>query len=197
MIYGYARVSTKGQELESQLIALKAAGCEQIFQEKITGTKADREEFQKVLALLKEGDKLVVTKLDRFARSTLDAIGTIKELFTRSVAVHILNMGLVENNPAGRLIFNVMSCFAEFERDIILERTATGKVLARERPDFYEGRPPLYKRAQKEHALKLLERHTYTEVEAMTGMSRATLIRARRKQKAQEVQNIYDRGEIV
>jgi len=181
MKYGYARVSTVQQDLESQLQALKAEGCEQIFQDKFTGTKRDRPNFNKLLEILKEGDTLVITKLDRFARSTIDGIETIKELFERGVKVHILNMGLVENTPTGRLIFTVMSAFAEFERDMIVERTQEGKAIARQDPDFKEGRPRVYSKKQIEHAITLKEKHTYKQVEDMTGISKSTLIRARRE----------------
>ena len=109
MKYGYARVSTVSQDLESQLQSLENEGCDKIYSEKFTGTKADRPKFNEVLSLLKEGDTLVVTKLDRFARSTVDAIRTVKVLFDKGVKVHILNMGLVEDKPTGRLIFNIMS----------------------------------------------------------------------------------------
>src|SRR5690625_1124774 len=108
MKYGYARVSTVEQNLQSQIEQLEAEGCTKIYKDKFTGTKKDRKEFQKLLKVLKDGDTLVVTKLDRFARSTIDGINTIKELFERGIKVHILNMGLVENTPTGRLIFNVM-----------------------------------------------------------------------------------------
>lgn len=181
MKYGYARVSTQQQELQSQLNQLNKEGCEKIFQDKFTGTKRDRPEFNKLLDVLDEGDTLVVTKLDRFARSTVDGINTIKELFGRGVKVHVLNMGLVEDTPTGRLIFNVMSSFAEFERDMIVERTQEGKAIARLDPDFKEGRPRKYTPKQIEHALELLESKTYKQVEEVTGISKSTLIRARRK----------------
>jgi len=184
MKYGYARVSTVNQDLEGQLIALKNEGCEKIYSEKFTGTKTERPEFQKVLTELKQGDTLVVTKLDRFARSTVDGIQTVKALFEKGVKVHILNMGLVEDTPTGRLIFNIMSSFAEFERDMIVERTQEGKAIAKQRDDFKEGRPNKYSKKQVEHALKLLEEHSYKEVENMTGISKSTLIRAKRKKEA-------------
>ncbi|MEK4181664.1 recombinase family protein, partial [Aeribacillus sp. FSL K6-1121] len=97
------------------------------------------------------------------------------------VKVHVLNMGLVENTPTGRLIFNVMSAFAEFERDLIVERTQEGKEIAKQKPDFREGRPNKYSKKQIEHALKLLENHSYKQVEEMTGISKSTLIRAKKK----------------
>ena len=182
MKYGYARVSTVSQDLAAQLQALEKEGCEKIYSEKFTGTKSDRPQFQELLFLLQDGDTLVVTKLDRFARSTVDALKTIKSLFEKGVKVHILNMGLVENTPTGKLIFSVMSAFAEFERDMIVERTQEGKAIAKLREDFREGRPKKFSKTQIEHALLLLESNSYKQVENMTGISKSTLIRAKRKQ---------------
>jgi Resolvase, N terminal domain/Cry35Ab1 HTH C-terminal domain/Phage integrase SAM-like domain len=104
-----------------------------------------------------------------------------EELFNRGVRVHVLNMGVIENTPTGRLIFTIMSAFAEFERDLIVERTREGKAIARQRLDFREGRPPKYTKKQIDHALVLLETHSYKQVEEMTGISKSTLIRAKRK----------------
>jgi DNA invertase Pin-like site-specific DNA recombinase len=183
MKYGYARVSTVSQDLEAQIQALKEAGCDEIYSEKFTGTKADRPQFKALLERLQEGDTLVVTKLDRFARSAEDAIKIIKELFEKGIKVHVLNMGLIENTPTGRLILTIMSGFAEFERDLIVERTQEGKAIAKQKPDFKEGRPKKYSKKQIEHALKLLETHSYKQVEEMTGISKSTLIRAKRELK--------------
>ncbi|MEH7354815.1 recombinase family protein [Neobacillus drentensis] len=181
MKYGYARVSTLNQDLETQLRALKNEGCEKVFSEKFTGTKAERPKFQEILTVLQPGDILVVTKLDRFARSTVDAIKTIKILFEKGVKVHILNMGLVEDTPTGRLIFNIMSAFAEFERDMIVERTQEGKAIAKQKEDFREGRPRKFSKKQISHALTLLESHSYKQVEEFTGISKSSLIRAKRR----------------
>ena len=85
-----------------------------------------------LLQVLKEGDTLVVTKLDRFARTTADGINTIKRLFENGIKVHVLNIGFVEDTPTGRLILNVMLAFAEFERDMIVERTQEGKAIAKQ-----------------------------------------------------------------
>ncbi|MDM5293859.1 recombinase family protein [Peribacillus simplex] len=186
MKYGYARVSTIAQDLEVQIQMLQAEGCEVIYKEKFTGTKTDRPEFNKVLEALQEGDTLVVTKLDRFARSALEGIQTVKALFTRGVKVHILNMGLVENTPTGRLIFNILSSFAEFERDMIVERTQEGKALAKQRDDFREGRPRKHSKQQVQHALELLKTHTYKEVEAMTGIKKRTLINRKNELEAMQ-----------
>ncbi|MEK4605475.1 recombinase family protein [Bacillus sp. FSL L8-0099] len=181
MKFGYARVSTLHQDLESQIQTLQKEGCEKIYSEKFTGTKANRPKFQELLSMLETGDTLVVTKLDRFARSTVDAIQTVKTLFEKGVKVHILNMGLVEDTPTGRLVFNVMSAFAEFERDMIVERTQEGKAIAKLREDFKEGRPKKFNNKQIEHALSLLKNQSYKQVEEMTGISKSTLIRAKKK----------------
>lgn len=147
MRYGYARVSTKGQErdgnsLESQVEALKNAGCDKVVKEAYTGTKMDRPKFSWVMKRLKAGDTLVVCKLDRFARTAKEGLGVVEELMARGVSVHILNMGLIEDTPMGRVILTVMLAFAQFERDSIVERTQSGKETARQRDDFKEGRPP-------------------------------------------------------
>lgn len=192
MIIGYARVSTKGQlqhgnSLEDQEQKLLNAGCNKIYKEQYTGTKVDRPIFDKVLNSLKDGDTLVVTKLDRFARTTTEGITTVKKLLDRGVKVHILNMGLVENTPTGKLIFSVMCAFAEFERDMIVERTQEGKAIAKTKEGFTEGRPKKYTKTQLNMALDLLEEHSYTEVEKMTKISKATLVRAMRKRKLERL----------
>ncbi|NJI53729.1 MULTISPECIES: recombinase family protein [Bacillus subtilis group] len=187
MKYGYARVSTTHQDLEVQLQQLEKENCDQIFSEKYTGTNKRREEFQKLINLLQEGDTLVVTKLDRFARSTQDALEIIKDFFNRNIKVHVLNMGIIENTPTGRLIFTIFSAFAEFERDMIVERTQEGKMLAKQNPDFREGRPKKFSRQQINHALSLLENHSYKQVEDMTGISVSTLVRANKKKRAEKI----------
>lgn len=184
MKYGYARVSTAGQDLESQIEMLTEEGCEKIYSEHFTGTRKDRPEFQTLLNELKANDTLVVTKLDRFARSAEDAIHIIKKLLNDSVKVHVLNMGLVDNTPTGKLILTIMSGFAEFERDMIVQRTQEGKAMAKKNnPDFREGRPKKFSKKQLDHAMELLENHSYTEVENITGISRSTLLRNKNKRK--------------
>jgi len=179
--YGYARVSTVSQDLEAQIQTLESEGCDKIYSEKFTGTKADRPQFVELLSLLKKGDTLVVTKLDRFARSAEDGVNLIKELLSKGIKVHILNMGLVEDTSMGRLILRMLSAIAEFDRDMIVERLAEGKAIAKQNPDFKEGRPKLYNKKQIAHALQLLETHSYKQAEEKTGISKSTLIRAKRE----------------
>ena len=179
--YGYARVSTRHQDLEGQLRQLEEERCDKIFFEKITGTKSDRPEFQKLLQAIQTRDTLVVTKLDRFARSTQDALNTIKYLFEKGVRINVLNLGIIENTSTGRLIFTIFSAFADFERDLIVERTQEGKEIAKQRPGFKEGRPKKFSKQQIELAMSLLDKHSYKEVEKMTGISISTLTRNKRR----------------
>ncbi len=146
MIYGYARVSTKGQErygnsLQEQVSKLESCGCERIYHDSFTGTKLERPEFTKLLEVLQPGDTLIVTKLDRFARTAADGAKTVQELVSRGVEVNVLNMGRADNTPMGKLMLTILFGFAEFERDMIIERTSTGKAAAREnKPGWREGR---------------------------------------------------------
>ena len=143
---GYGRVSSKGQEQNGNSLAdqerqLKEAGCDEIVLETYTGTKMDRPKFTKLLETLRPGDTLVVCKLDRFARTAREGLEVVEDLMNRGVKVHILNMGLIEDTPMGRVILTVMLAFAQFERDSIVERTQAGKALAKEKEDYREGRP--------------------------------------------------------
>lgn len=104
MKYGYARVSTTDQKLANQIELLKLAGAEKVFQEKFTGTTTERPEFQKLLQALKTDDTLIVTKLDRFARNTREALTIIQELFNRNIKVNILNMGLIDNTVKSKML---------------------------------------------------------------------------------------------
>ena len=146
MIYGYARVSTTGQDLygnglTAQSEQLKAAGAETIFAEAYTGTKRHRPELDRLLRTVQSGDTLVVAKLDRIARSARDGIDLVDELCGRGVTVNILNMGVIDNTPTGKLMRTIMFAFAEFERDMIVQRTAEGKAVARKNnPNYKEGR---------------------------------------------------------
>ena len=134
-----------------------------------------------LLKELKPGDTRAVTKLDRMARSASQGMELIQSLLDKGINVYVLNMGLMDNSPTGRLIRNVMLAFAEFERDMIVERTQEGKTIAKQRDDFKEGRPKKFSNAQINHALSLLNEYSYRQVEQMTGISKSTLIRAKNK----------------
>ncbi|WP_415613673.1 recombinase family protein [Liquorilactobacillus nagelii] len=177
--YGYARVSTADQKLENQIEVLKAAGAEKIYQEKFTGTTTERPEFKKLLAKLTPGDTLIITKLDRFARNTKEALEIIQTLFSLGIKVNILNMGIIDNTPTGQLIFTIFSAFAQFERDMIVTRTQEGKEFAkRNNPNFTEGRPQKYTDKQILFAYKLRQKGlTYKQLEQQTGIGSKTLQR--------------------
>ena len=173
MIFGYARVSTNfqardGNSLEAQINSLKEAGAEKIFSDVFSGSKNNRPELDKLLKIIQSGDKLIITKLDRIARSVIHGIQLIENLSDKGVIISVLNMGIIDSSPTGKLIRNIMLSFAEFERDIIIQRTQEGK------------------REQINHALELLQNHSYRQVAAMTGISRATLERAKAVQKLME-----------
>ncbi len=195
MKYGYARVSTKGQldgnSIEEQTNAILAVYSDaEITVESYSGAK-ERPLFNQVLDKAQAGDYVIVTKLDRFCRSTKEGLEYIDRLLNKGVKIHILNMGLIENTPMGRLIVTNLLAFAEFERAMIIERTQSGKAIAKQREGFREGRPKGYGRAQINHAVELLESHSYKEVVALTGISKSTLIRAKAEKKAAELaQNV-------
>lgn len=128
MIYGYGRVSTKGQakagnSLETQERLLKEYGAEVIYMDSFTGTKMTRPEFDKLLEKLKAGDTLVVAKLDRFARSVSQASDLITKLIDEGIRVYVCNLGILDNSSMSALMRNILLSFAQFERDMIVERT--------------------------------------------------------------------------
>lgn len=185
MIYGYMRVSTigqvKGNSLEEQERILRLNGAAVLYQDAFTGTKTTRPNFSKLVDILKEGDTLIITKLDRFARNTVEGINVVQHLLERGVRVNILNMGTVDNTPTGKLILTVMLGFAEFERDMILQRTSEGKSIAKTKVGYWEGRPPKYDEDTLMEAALMLENYTYRQVSEMTGISKSTLQRIKKK----------------
>lgn len=182
MRYGYGRVSSKGQQrdgnsLEAQEEALFAAGCVKVVTEAFTGTKMERPKFTELIESLEPGDTLVVTKLDRFARTASAGVEVIKDLMDKGISVHVLNMGLVEDTPTGRLILNVLLAFAEFERDNIVERLAEGKEVEKaNNPNYKEGRKELKRPENFESYRNRVENSELTAVAACKelGVSRST-----------------------
>lgn len=188
MKYGYTRVSTKGQldgnSIEEQTTAIKSLYADaEIIVESYSGAK-ERPLFNQILERTQKDDYVVVTKLDRFCRSTKEGLEYIDLLMNKGVKIHILNMGLIENTPMGRLIVTNLLAFAEFERAMIIERTQGGKAIAKQRADFKEGRPKKYNDKKISHALELLNIYSYKQVEEITGISKSTLIREKRNRNA-------------
>ena len=133
MKIGYARVSTREQELTLQLDALQAAGCSVIYQEKITGAKRERPELEKLLDHIREDDVIVIWKLDRLARSLKDLVELVNQIQGKGAALLSLNDKIDTTTPHGKFTFHIFAALAEFERDIIRERTKAGLVAARAR----------------------------------------------------------------
>lgn len=160
MRYGYARVSSIGQEkngnsLSEQEKQLKEAGAEEVICECYTGTKMDRPLLTPLLEGLEAGDTLFITKLDRLARTATEGGNIVKELHKKGIKIHILNMGLIDDTPMGKLMVQMMLAFAEFERDMIVERTQEGKAAARMKEGYREGRKPLEVPRYAEYAEKV------------------------------------------
>jgi DNA invertase Pin-like site-specific DNA recombinase len=133
MIIGYARVSTHDQHPELQLDALNQAGCEQIFQEKMTGTLRERPELSLCLRMLRKGDTLVVWRMDRLARSLKDLVEIIEDLHKREIGFRSLTESIDTTSASGKLVFHIFGALAEFEHSLILERTKAGLAAARAR----------------------------------------------------------------
>lgn len=183
---GYIRVSTKkqgrGTSLEEQRTVLENEGCTEFYTDTFSGRYLDRPEFSRLCQEVQPGDTVVITKMDRIARTETEAYTLMMNWVQNGIRVHVLNIGLLEDTPTGRLILHVMLAFAEFERDMIFERVLNGRLYKRETdPNYREGRKPKFTVTQLDHAMELLTEHSYNEVAALTGISRATLCREARK----------------
>lgn len=179
MKYGYARVSTKDQVLDMQIDALKKAGCNKVFQEIAKGSKADRPELAALLREIKSGDTLVVWKLDRMGRSLPHLIKTVNELISNNIDIISLNDPINVITAQGRFMFNVFASLAEFEKDLIRERTMAGLKSARDRGRM-GGRPKgLSEKAKRSacsaEALYKQNELTSTEIAAQLDISKTTL----------------------
>ena len=141
MIFGYARVSTPQQSLDEQIEKLRRAGAEKIYYEKFTGRTNKRPEFQKLKKRLLPGDELIVTRLDRLGRKTSETTKFLDECFKRDITVNVLNMGRLYDSAGGKLMRNVVLAFAEFERDMIVDRMQGARAYRRKTdPSYQEGR---------------------------------------------------------
>ena len=190
-IYGYARVSSAQQDLSIQLQQLKSFKCNKIYEEKVSGKNTDnRKEFLKLIEITKPGDFIVVCKLDRFARSTTDALNTIDKLNKKNVGLIVLNMGSGTDTPLdttsamGKLLLIMLSAVAEFELSLSKERQAEGIFQAKQR-NVYKGRPRRFGVHHKglQHALKLfnerdVNKMTVSEIVEITKVGRSTLYNA-------------------
>lgn len=178
MLVGYARVSTQDQKPALQLDALKAAGCEKVFREKASGAQRDRPQLAAAVDYMREGDTLVVWKLDRLARSMKQLIETVEGLEDQGIGFRSLTEAIDTTTPGGKLVFHVFGALAEFERSIIRERTRAGLDAAKARGRT-GGRPKKLTDADLKAARAMLsdEDFTVNEVAKRIGISPATLYR--------------------
>lgn len=190
MIYGYARISSKGQldnnSLEQQETEiLSKYNNAKVVREQFTGTTTERPKLQELISRLESNDILVVTKLDRFARNTEEGIHLIKQLFAKGVSVHVLNVGLLENTTMGQFFITTLLAVAEMERNMIVERTQSGKAVAKAKEGFKEGRPQRMNEKQIKEALSMLTINggckSYSEVAELFDISKRTLMRYQNK----------------
>lgn len=179
MKIGYARVSTKDQGITMQDEALRASGCERVFVETASGVSKDRPVLQEALEFLRAGDVMVVWKLDRLARSLRELIETVEQLHERGVGFSSVTEAIDTTTPGGKMVFHVFGALAEFERELIRERTASGLRSAKAR-GVKLGRPPALTMGDLEIArsLKQAGKMTAAQIATHLGVSRATLYRA-------------------
>ena len=192
-VYGYCRVSSKTQmdnnslDQQEQEILIKYDNA-MIFKEQFTATTIDRPIFNEVIKQLRENDILVVTKLDRLARNTVEGIQIVQDLFNKGVSVHVLNVGLLENTTMGRFFLTTLLAVAEMERNTIIERTQSGKAMARARGELKEGRPRKFNPEKVSKALDYVESgHSFKKAAEIYGISKATLVRRMQERKAEQL----------
>ncbi|MFB7707860.1 recombinase family protein [Streptomyces sp. NPDC056105] len=176
VLIGYARVSTKGQNLDRQIAALTDCGCAKIFSDKKSGKNAEREELWKALDYARPGDTLVVPSLDRLGRSIQDLIAIVAGLRKRGIGFRSLHESLDTTTPGGRLVFHVFAALAEFIRELIVQGTHEGLVAARARGERL-GRPPAMTVEQVRHARAMLAdpEASVTSIAKLLGVSRTTI----------------------
>ena len=178
MLIGYARVSTSDQNLDPQLDALKALGCEKVFTDKATGANSDRAGLKEALQYLRAGDTLCVWKLDRLGRSLRDLIDIVKQLQVEAKGFRSIQEAIDTDSSAGKLFFHIVGALAEFERDIIRDRTKAGLSAARARGRL-GGRPKAMdaKKQQIARSLYSSKQNSIREICETVGVSKATLYR--------------------
>ncbi|MDF2907942.1 MAG: resolvase, terminal domain protein [Herbinix sp.] len=175
---GYARVSTLEQKLDRQIEALEKEGCDIIFNEKITGTKMDRPELQKMLSSLQEGDTVIVKELTRVSRSTQDMLKLVQDITDKGCYIKSMNESWLDtSSPSGKLMLTIFSGMAQFERDLLLQRTSEGRTMAKKR-GVVMGRPKTGGKPM-EHAINMYKSKTMSlkEICEATGVSKSTLCR--------------------
>src|ERR1700687_4910413 len=177
-VYGYARVTTDGQSLSAQLAELKAAKCEKIFQEKISGARSDRNQLARLMGVLKKGDVLVVTRLDRLARSTRDLLNLLGAIADKGARFKSLRDTWADTTQAhGRLMLPILGGLAEFERELIRTRTGEGRERAKARGVIMGRRPKLTSHQRREALVRREAGEVLTEIARSYNVSHSTISR--------------------
>lgn len=204
MVFGYIRVSTTGQmrdgnslEHQKQILIEKGVPESNIYQDAYTGSKMKRPNFDKLIQILKSGDTLIVSKLDRIARTAIEGAELVNSLIERGVTINIANMGIMDNTPTSKLVRTMFFGFAEFERDMILERTLEGKAIAKLNPNYREGRPAKLTEEDIDKVVELSKTMSYQEIADFLKISKSTIYRAMRKRKAEEQKSNLERKKNV
>jgi DNA invertase Pin-like site-specific DNA recombinase len=180
VIIGYARVSTDAQALDAQIEALRSAGAEQVFHEKISGGRRDRPELRRLLDRLSDGDEVLVTRLDRLARSTRDLLEILAEIGDQGAAFRSLSDAWADTTTAhGRLMLTVLSGLAEFERELIRARTSEGRDRARTRGVRMGRKPKLTSHQRREALARKAAGEPVTEIARSYNVSHSTISRLR------------------
>lgn len=178
MTFGYARVSTAGQDEALQLDALKKAGCDRIFTDHASGATSSRPALDELLGMARRGDTLVIWRLDRLGRSLRHLLEMVGDLEERGVALRSLTESIDTSSPAGRLVFHTFGALSEFERDLITERTRAGLAAARARGRV-GGRPTVWTQEKRDEAQRMLsEGRSVSVVAQVLEVSRASVYRA-------------------
>lgn len=187
MLIGYARVSTEEQQTHAQIDALTKAGCQRIYQEKRSGGNLRRPQLEQLLSSLSPGDTVIVYKLDRIARSLKDLLTIIERIEAAGAEFHSLTEHIDTKSPAGRMIFQIVGAFAEFERELIRERTRVGMHAAMQR-GVVVGRPRGMTEIEEAEAIRLWRagRHTRTELARRYGVHLSSIKRAIKRAETRE-----------
>ena len=194
-IYGYSRVSTSSQDYKTQIEKLEQAGAEKIYSEKYTGTKKDgRKELEELLSIVEKEDVVLVTKIDRLARSIVDLNSIISTFNKSGVTITFIDNSLTfepyKNDSMQTLMMNMLGSFAQFERDLIVTRTQEGKQWQRaNKKDYKEGRPKRILNDRYKHALELMKTNSMKEVVKKTNLSLSTLKRIKKQAKEEGIYN--------
>jgi len=190
MHIGYARISTDDQKIDLQIDALKNYGCKKIYKEVATGARTQRPELSALLKSLRPGDKIIIWRLDRLSRSLRDLIRIANELQSINVELISLTESIDTTTPTGRMLFHFFGLLAEFERDLLKERTSAGRASARAR-GFSGGRPFLLNKRKQKMLFKLYDdkKKSINDICDLVGISRGTLYNYIRDEKVRKKKN--------